>query len=719
MNKKMMINKFSSTLFTALVIFSFSSNAQLKDLSFEQVFNKPVKDILNPMPVYRGWADNTHYIEYRMEDQKSKPYTVDARTGTSVQSAPAQVNEATVSIKNKDVFYKDALGNEKQLTKDSVLEKNPTLSPDGKQVAFTKNNNLYSIDINSGLETKYTNDGSDLIYNGFSSWVYYEEILGRATRYKAFWWSPDSKKIAFMRFDDSKVPVFPIYNSSGQQGFLENTRYPKAGDKNPEVKMGLVNSGAQGIVWADFDEKSDQYFGTPFWMADSKTLWMQWMNRDQNKLIIYSVNPMDGAKRIIHEETQKTWVDWFDGMYFLKNGSGFILKSDKSGWGHFYYYDLEGKLKKQLTSGFWRVAQLLLVDEKAQEIFFTARQESSARHDLYKVSLKGNEEPIKLTFGNYDHQINLSPDGKYFITTYSNLSTAPKSALLDDKGTIIRELADSKGAAFDTYKLPKTELSYYKTRDGLELPMTVTLPLNFDPAKKYPVWISIYGGPDAGTVYDRWKSPLGQNYWWAKEGVIQVAIDNRSSGHLGKTGMDFIYRTMGKYEIEDYMDAASLLKSKPYVDGTKIGITGGSFGGYMTAMALTYGADVFTHGIANYSVTDWALYDTHYTERFMGTPQNNAEGYRITSPLTYADKLKGNLRIVHGTMDDNVHMQNSIQLIDKLQDLNKNFEFMLYPGERHGWGGKKARHSNQENVRYIYKHLLEKPIPSEYLEYWK
>jgi dipeptidyl-peptidase-4 len=715
----MMINKFSSTLFSVLVFLSFSSNAQLKDLSFDEVFNKPVKDIINPMPVYRGWADNTHYIEYRMEEQQSKPYTVNVRTGTAVQSAPAQVNQASVSIKNKDIVYKDVQGIEKQLTQDTILEKNPTLSPDGSQVAFTKNNDLYSIDINTGKETRYTTDGSDLIYNGWASWVYYEEILGRATRYKAFWWSPDSKRIAFMRFDDSKVPVFPIYNSSGQQGFLENTRYPKAGEKNPEVKMGLVNSGSQGIVWADFDEKNDQYFGTPFWMADSKTLWMQWMNRDQNTLIIYSVDPMNGTKRVIHEEKQKTWVDWFDGMYFLKNGSGFILKSDKSGWGHFYYYDLEGRLKKQLTSGYWRVAQLLLVDEKAQEIFFTARQESSARHDLYRVSLKGNDEPVRLTFGNYDHQINLSPDGKYFITTYSNLGSAPKSALLDNKGNIIRELASSKGSAFDSYLLPKTELSYYKTRDGLELPMTITLPLDFDPTKKYPVWISIYGGPDAGTVYDRWKSPLGQSYWWAKEGIIQVAIDNRSSGHLGKTGMDFIYRNMGKYEIEDYMDAALLLRSKPYVDETKIGITGGSFGGYITTMALTYGADVFTHGIANYSVTDWALYDTHYTERFMGTPQNNAEGYRITSPMTYADKLKGSLRIVHGTMDDNVHMQNSIQLIDKLQDLNKNFEFMLYPGERHGWGGKKARHSNQENVRYIYKNILEKPIPNEYMEYWK
>ena len=715
----MMIYKFRYALISVLLIGSFSTQAQLKDLSFKEIFYNPVKDIINPIPVYRGWADNTHYIEYRMEGQQSKPYTVDARTGEAVQSAPAQVNEASVSIKNKDVFFKDALGTEKQLTKDSIPEKNPTLSPDKTQVAFTRSNDLYSIDIASGIETRYTNDGSDVIYNGWASWIYYEEILGRPTRYKAFWWSPDSKQIVFMRFDDSKVPVFPIYNSNGQHGFLENTRYPKPGDQNPEVKMGMVNSGSNGIVWADFDPKNDQYFGTPFWMADSKTLWMQWMNRDQNNLIIYSVNPLNGSKRAIHEETQKTWVDWFDDLYFLKNGQGFILKSDKSGWGHFYYYDLEGKLKKQLTSGYWRVNQLVLVDEKDQEIFFTARQENSTRNDLYRVSLKGNEEPIRLTFGNYDHQISISPDGNYFLTSYSNITSAPKSALLDNKGNIIRELSDSKGSAFDSYQLPKTELSYYKTRDGLELPMTITLPLNFDPAKKYPVWISVYGGPDGGTVYDRWKSPLGLTYWWAKEGIIQVAIDNRSSGHLGKTGMDFIYRKMGKYEIEDYMDAANLLKSKPYVDGTRIGITGGSFGGYITTMALTYGSDVFTHGIANYSVTDWALYDTHYTERFMGTPKNNPEGYKITSPITYADRLKGNLRIVHGTMDDNVHMQNSIQLINKLQDLNKHFEIMLYPGERHGWGGSKAKHSNQENVRYIYMNMLQKPVPPEYLEYWK
>ncbi len=714
----MKLNVAGIAFFAGALTFSMSALAQQKkELTFNEVFVKAPKEIIKPMPIQKGWADNTHYIEYRGEGQ-TNPFTVDAKTGNAVPSAPAQVNEASVSVKDKNLFYKDASSKETQLTKDTLEEKNPTLSPDCKQVAFTRKNDLYSVDINSGKETRYSTDGSDVVYNGWASWVYYEEILGRPTKYKAFWWSPDSKQIAFMHFDDSQVPVFPIYNSNGQHGFLENTRYPECGDKNPEVKMGIVTAGKTGTVWTDFNPKDDQYFGTPFWMADSKTLWMQWMNRDQNDLIIYSVKPANGSKSIIYEEKQKTWVDWFDDMYFLKNGQGFILRSDKTGWGHFYYMDLTGKLKKQLTSGNWRVADLLLVDEKAQKIFFTARKEASTRFDLYKVSLKGGE-PKRLTFGDYDHTVSLSPDGSYFITTYSNLHSPIKTALLDRNGKLIRELASSQGAEYANYNLPKTDLVYYKTRDGLDLPMTVTLPLNFDKNKKYPLWISIYGGPDAGTVYDRWKSPLGQNYWWAKEGMIQVAIDNRSAGHLGKTGMNYIYRQLGKYEIDDYIDAVNSLKAKGNIDENKVGITGGSFGGYITAMALTYGADVFTHGIAMFSPTDWALYDTHYTERYMDKPQDNPEGYKLTSPLTYADKLKGKFRIVHGTMDDNVHMQNSIQLVNKLEDLNKHFEFMLYPGERHGFRGLKARHSSQETTRFLYKDFLEKPLPVDFLEYWK
>jgi dipeptidyl-peptidase 4 len=286
--------------------------------------------------------------------------------------------------------------------------------------------------------------------------------------------------------------------------------------------------------------------------------------------------------------------------------------------------------------------------------------------------------------------------------------------LMDLKGKVIQELGNVKGEEFANYELPKKEIVRVKSADGLfDLPVTITYPTNFDPTKKYPVLVNVYGGPNAGSVMDTWNlNP--QQVWWAQEGLIQVAFDNRSSGHFGKKGMNFIHRQMGKYETEDFMQCGKWLKEKSFVDGSRIGITGGSFGGYMTCMALTYGADVFTHGIANSSVTDWQFYDTHYTERYMDMPSENPEGYKATSVLTYADKLKGLLRIVHGTSDDNVHMQNSLVLINKLEDLKKHFEFMIYPGERHGIGGSKGVHNRTEAYNFYYQNLLKKPIPDQF-----
>jgi dipeptidyl-peptidase-4 len=375
---------------------------------------------------------------------------------------------------------------------------------------------------------------------------------------------------------------------------------------------------------------------------------------------------------------------------------------------------MDGSLKKQLTTGEWRVKDLVEVDEKKQLVYFTARKEHSTRYDLYKVSLNGGAI-TRLTFGDYSHDVKVAPGGGYFITTYSNLRTPAKMALLNDKGKVVRELGDSKAAAMDEYQLALPELKTYKTRDGLTLPITIVWPLNMEQGKKYPVLISIYGGPDAGSIYDTWKPGL-MSQWYAKEGIIQVVVDNRAAGHLGKVGMNYIHRQLGKYEIEDFMDAANWLKTQPGVDGSKICMVGGSYGGYMTCMALTYGADVFNYGIASYSVTDWHLYDSHYTERFMDSPKENPEGYKLTSVMMYADKYKGMLRIVHGTMDDNVHLQNSIQLVDKLEDLNKHFEFMVYPGERHGWGGPKGVHSRAEANRFYYQYLLGKPVPEALLK---
>ena len=282
---------------------------------------------------------------------------------------------------------------------------------------------------------------------------------------------------------------------------------------------------------------------------------------------------------------------------------------------------------------------------------------------------------------------------------------------------MIREIANTKGNEFDHYELPRTVLTSVRSSDNMfDLPVAITYPLNFDSTKKYPVWISVYGGPDAGTVFDRWKPSGGLTQWWAQQGVIQVAMDNRSSGHFGRKGMNYIFKQLGKWEIEDYMTCGKWLKSHPWVDGTKIGITGGSFGGYISCMALTYGSDVFTHGIAQYSVTDWRLYDTHYTERFMRTPAENPEGYKVTSVLNYAGKYKGMLRIVHGSTDDNVHLQNTTQLINVLEDMNKDFELMIYPGQRHGIGTSKQAHNRAETCKFVYRYLLGKEMPKEFRE---
>jgi len=288
-------------------------------------------------------------------------------------------------------------------------------------------------------------------------------------------------------------------------------------------------------------------------------------------------------------------------------------------------------------------------------------------------------------------------------------------ALLDNKGKLINELGDSKGSDFDTYNWAKTELIRVKSDDGLfDLPALVTWPTNMDPTKKYPVIISIYGGPNAGTVEDRWNFTANQQ-WYAKEGIIQVNMDHRASGHFGKEGVNYMYHNLGYWEIKDYSTIVKYLIDKGQADPKKICMTGFSYGGYMTCYALTYGADVFTHGMAGGSVTDWSFYDTHYTEKFMGTPSNNPEGYKTSSPLTYVDRYKGMLQIVHGVIDDNVHLQNSIALISKLQDQQKDFEFMMYSGGRHGWRGPKGQHFANLKTKFIYRYLLEKPVPADLL----
>lgn len=706
------MNKIILLGIAATFCFHISAQAQLKKLSQQQTFgNQPsLTNNLNPVT---GWSDDTHFLE---ADYKTRSLqAVNIHTGTKTAYTPPPKSDVEVTARENDVYIQYGKQPAKRLTNNADEEKNPTLSPDGKYVAFTRNNDLYAVDVATGKEIRYTTDATDVIYNGYASWVYFEEILGRPTKYKAFWWSPDSKKLAFMRFDDTKVPMFPINGSTGQHGYTEKTRYPKAGDPNPEVRVGFVPAAGGQVVWADFDEKTDQYFGTPFWSFDSSSMMVQWMDRGQENLKFYAVNPGNGTKKEIYDEKQSAWIDLSDDerIEYLKDNKHYILKSDKTGWAHFYLYTLAGKLVNPITTGKWQVTKLLKVDEKKKVVYFTARKEASTRTDLYRVDYNGKNLK-RLTFGDYTHQVVLSPSGDKFITTYSNVTTPTKRALVDNNGKLMKELADSKSADFDHYAFGKTEMITIPSGDGYDLPAVITYPTDFDKTKRYPVVFSIYGGPAAGTVTNTWKGTANQ--WWANEGIIQIAVDHRASGQFGKAGVALMHRNLGKWEMKDYLTAGRWLKAQPWVDGGKLLITGHSYGGYMTCLALTYGADVFDFGYAGAPVTSWELYDTHYTERFMDTPQENPEGYKNASVLTYADQYKGLLRIMHGDMDDNVHMQNTIQLVNKLQDLNKHFELMIYPGGRHGWGGVKGAHDRSERIRFYYKNLLNKPAPAALLK---
>ena len=667
------------------------------------------------LPRFVRWLDNSQLVVNTKlnNDKTGKDYAYNILTKQYAPAPAVTIEDKTVVVKNANLFLK-VNGIETQLTFDAAEEKNPTISPDGNYVGYTKNNNLYTLNLSDKKEVAITSENTKGILNGYASWVYFEEIFGRPTQYRAFWWSPDSKFISFMRFDERNVPMFPIYNSDGQHGYIEETRYPKVGDPNPTVKIGWAAPTGGNITWADFNEQEDQYFGWPIWNLNNNSMWLSWMDRGQNNLKIYELDMTSGAKKEVYKEYQKTWIDLEDRVSgrinFLANNKGYIAQSDASGWNQLYLYDMTGKLLNPITNGKFTVTSIKLIDEKSKTIYFTARGiESTARIDFYSIGFDGKNQK-RLSTGDFNNsQVYLSPDAKHFVTVYSNVKTPTAIGVVDIKKGTNDVLGKAVDSSFKLESFAKTELIHIKSADGLfELPALVTWPKNMDPNKKYPLLVSIYGGPNAGTVMDNWSNPAAKETW-AKEGLIQVAFDHRASGHFGKEGVNYMYRNLGYWEMQDYMTMAKWFIANGSADPKKICITGFSYGGYMSCYALTYGASVFTHAMAGGSVVDWSLYDSHYTERYMDTPAENPEGYKSSSVLSYIKDFKGVLQLVHGTSDDNVHMQNSIQLLSALQDNGKEVEFMLYPGGRHGWGAAKGKHFNELKNKFIYTHLLDKP----------
>ncbi len=603
---------------------------------------------------------------------------------------------------------------------------NPTWSPDSTKIAFTLNNDLYSIDVHSKHVTRHTWDGSDLILNGYASWVYYEEIFGRPSQYRAFWWSPDSKVIAYYRFDNSQVPMFPIYSPKGQHGSLNQTRYPKTGDPNPEVKLGFVSANGGETVWADFDPKEDQYFGTPFWSGDGTKLMVSWMDRAQDNFKLYSVTPATGSKVLVYQEHQDCWIDWMDGMLFSKEG--IYIVRDFTGWQQIYFLSYDGKQFEQLTTGENWGVNLLKVDKK--HLYFTAKRAATTRVDIYRVNLK-SKALQRLSYGDLSFSgVQISEDGKYVAALASNYTTPTQLVLITvpnsgdvDPAKQVKVLYDAKGSKFDDYAIALPELVYITTRDGLRIPASVTWPVDFDKNKRYPVKVNIYGGPDNPQVRESWRGVTMNSQWWPYHGVILVTLDNRAGGHFGKKGVEAVYRNLGILELDDFCDGIDYFRQMPFVAEDKIGVEGFSFGGTMTTLCVTEGNEHFQYGIAGGGVYDWRLYDTHYAERYMDRPQDNPKGYQRSRVMDRVGNYKGDdsnmLRLTHGTGDDNVHFQNTLQLIDQLQNDHKDFELMIYPDGMHGYRGDQGMHSAMQDYKFWYKYLLGQPLPEILVEYYK
>ncbi len=596
---------------------------------------------------------------------------------------------------------------------------NLTYSPDSTMLAFTRGNDLFVVRISDGKECRLTFDGTPTVMNGYASWVYYEEILGRPSRYRAFWWSPDSRRLAFYHFDDTEVPMFPIYSPFGQDGRLRETHYPKVGEKNPEVRIGFADvpaafAGSGELVWADFDEKEDQYFGIPFWSDDSRTFYVAREPRIQNTLDLYAVSPFDGSKKPVYHETYPTWLDWIEGMLFTEKGL-YMVRSFETGWQQVYYLGYDGTVRRLTDGPNWRIA--LVRAEKDGTVYFTAqRDELHVRQALYKVSPKGvitalTDESLNVA------GVQFSPDGKYFIAQTSSLAVPPELRVYQTSKPSKNWLVAGQEApeSFSGGQIVTI------VNEGFTLPGIIYYPKDFDPSRKYPVHVDIYGGPDSPQVTDRWVAP-SRYAWYAENGIIELVADCRASGHNGRAGLDQIYKQLATVEVDDFVAWAQWLQSLPYVQGDKIGVEGFSFGGTMTALLVATAPQAFHYGIAGGGVYDWKLYDTHYTERFMSTPEDNPDGYartravdRIVSyPARHpgAEAAEGTvsdgsvmLKITHGTGDDNVHYQNTLQLIDALHRIDADFDFMVYPDGMHGYRGYQGRHFQDANSAFWLKYL--------------
>lgn len=593
-----------------------------------------------------------------------------------------------------------------RLTDTPEEEQSANFSPDGLKLAFVRNKNVFAIDIVTKKEWQLTTDGGGTTLNGTLSWVYWEEIFGR--RDIGYWWSEDSKAIAYLQTDESEVSIQHYVNFEPWTPTVRTQRYPKVGEKNPALKVGIVELGTQRTTWIDLDPSSFEYVIRVGWHQDSKQLWVRTMNRLQTQLDLYFVDRLTGKSQFIHRDTDEGWLNMNDDFYFLKDGKHMLLASEKDGYYHLYRYTLKGEMVNQITKGewalcssgggaFWVKKAVTGIDESGGWLYFTSLEKSSLERHLYRIKMDGKSME-RLSTGDGTHSISMSPNAKYYFDRFSNITTPPSLILYDAKGKVRQILATPEYGGFKDFGIQFAELLYVPARDGFKLPASITKPRDFDPNKKYPVIVQVYGGPSAPTVsnsfqYDAiWENVLGNN------GYISVKIDNRAATGISKKLENLLLmRSPGEIELNDLVDGVRWFKQQPYIDPDRFGVTGWSGGGTNTVLAMTRSKE-FRAGIAGGTMVDFRLYDSKWGEALMKTEKENLKGYEENSLLRYAKDLHGRLLLVHGSHDDNVQIQHLWRFTDELIKANKLFEVMVYPMRGHGVGDPAgARHLN--NVR--------------------
>lgn len=600
-------------------------------------------------------------------------------------------------------------GEAKFLTEDPAQEIFQTFSPDNRKVAFAKNNDIYYIDIESGVEKRLTDNGGDVeVWNGVADWVYEEELSVQ----RAFWWSPDSDKIAYLQFDTKPIKYFQIIDHLQRRPVPEKQKFPLTGEANSIVKLGVVGIDDAQTLWINTGEDTDIYLPRVKWTHSGKEFSYQWMNRKQNRLELRFANPKTGESRTAVVEESDTWVnlsgDWLPpatNLIFLSDDS-FIWGSERTGFRHLYYYDSSGNLVKQLTDGEWMVENIYGPTPDEKSVIFKATEKSPMERNIYRVNLDGSGFKC-IASEKGTHSAILSPTGEHFVRRYSSSTVPPQVALYSHEGELVRMIDEGKIPNLEKYDLTYPEYLTLESDDGDTLYAMMTKPPQFDPNKKYPAIVYVYGGPAIQLVTNDWGGFFYLRFQIiAARDYIIFTLDNRGSWGRGLAFESKVHRNLGDLELKDQIKGVEYLKSLPFVDGDKIGITGGSYGGYMTIMAMLRAPEHFKVGVAVSPGGDWHNYDTVYTERYMGTPQDNPEGYEKSSPLTYADGLEGHLYIAHGLMDNNVHVQDVIEVVEALMRAGKDFKLMLYPQERHGFSKPHHfMHFNRTMLDYFDRHL--------------